>query len=720
MSKLYNLARARTATTGTGTITLGSAVSGFLTFDGAGVQNGDVVAYAIRDGSNSEIGYGTYTSATATLTRNVRKSTNSDAAISLSGNAEVVITPSSHEFEILNSLTEFGAVGDGSSNDTTAVTAADADANPKFSPPGIYDTTLAATDLDGPYWGWGQIRTTDDNLRGPWFSAIKAAPASFGDESSIDTAFNGDLSGVLLPMEFRLTGAASAGQPSSGYLVTPEVSPIYIMEYNTAGHNQSTSIADGRTGISMLNLNYHHGGQGDFGAIWINGITSGTRSGATHFLASPAAIGIYGQLYSAATGSYLNFMEMSANDGGFQSAWTGLVLNANRTVATATLGEVWFAVRPQSSGAEAADVAYSGTGNWKRGLDLTAITFTSDKAAIALKADDRIYGNVTASGTVAWGQTVGTEWIEYDTAASAWIIVAGGNPALQVGSAQVTVTQAILASLAGNTARFVNTSDAASNQVARFESDRATETDNDEGYLSFMLARDDDVQTEFARFSWVGTDVNAGTSVDGRIDFAVVTAGSLADELSLTGAALYPSSSGGLDLGITSTNPFGNLFLSGNISMGATLTSGVGVSTGDAVIELGGARTGDGNVYIDFHATSGSDFECRFLRLGGANGAASFANTGTGDFSFIQGGAGALIFQTASTTRLSIAAGGGTDNVGLFQTDSFRIDQAASSIGTGVKTISNGADSSTNFGKYFSFSLNGTTVYVPCGTVEPT
>jgi hypothetical protein len=54
------------------------------------------------------------------------------------------------------------------------------------------------------------------------------------------------------------------------------------------------------------------------------------------------------------------------------------------------------------------------------------------------------------------------------------------------------------------------------------------------------------------------------------------------------------------------------------------------------------------------------------------------------------------------------------------QTDSFRIDQAASSIGTGAKTISNASDSSTNFGKYFSFSLNGATVYVPCGTVEPT
>src|SRR5262245_27223906 len=93
MAKLYNIARMTTATTGTGTITLGSAVTGFLTFALAGVANGEVVSYAIKDGSNSEHGTGTYTSSGTTLTRSVTKSTNSDSAINLSGTAEVFITP---------------------------------------------------------------------------------------------------------------------------------------------------------------------------------------------------------------------------------------------------------------------------------------------------------------------------------------------------------------------------------------------------------------------------------------------------------------------------------------------------------------------------------------------------------------------------------------------------------------------------------------------------
>jgi len=88
---LGNRAKMSTSTTGTGTITLGSAVSGFQTFADAGITNGQTVRYAIDDGANFEIGSGTYTSSGTTLTRSVTESSNSDSAISLSGSAEVFI-----------------------------------------------------------------------------------------------------------------------------------------------------------------------------------------------------------------------------------------------------------------------------------------------------------------------------------------------------------------------------------------------------------------------------------------------------------------------------------------------------------------------------------------------------------------------------------------------------------------------------------------------------
>ena len=56
MAKLYNLARMRTLTTGTGAVILDSAIAGCISFADAGVQNGDQVSYGIREGNHSEVG----------------------------------------------------------------------------------------------------------------------------------------------------------------------------------------------------------------------------------------------------------------------------------------------------------------------------------------------------------------------------------------------------------------------------------------------------------------------------------------------------------------------------------------------------------------------------------------------------------------------------------------------------------------------------------------
>lgn len=70
MAKLYNRAKVSTATTGTGTVTLGNETSdAFCTFAEAGVQNSDVVTYLIEEGNDFELGRGTYTSSGTTLSR---------------------------------------------------------------------------------------------------------------------------------------------------------------------------------------------------------------------------------------------------------------------------------------------------------------------------------------------------------------------------------------------------------------------------------------------------------------------------------------------------------------------------------------------------------------------------------------------------------------------------------------------------------------------------
>ena len=101
MAKLFNRAKMTTSTTGTGTITLASAASGFQSFADAGVSNGDVVQYVIEEGANFEIGTGTYSSTGTSLTRTVTESSNSDAAILLSGDATVSITAVADDYNRL-------------------------------------------------------------------------------------------------------------------------------------------------------------------------------------------------------------------------------------------------------------------------------------------------------------------------------------------------------------------------------------------------------------------------------------------------------------------------------------------------------------------------------------------------------------------------------------------------------------------------------------------
>jgi hypothetical protein len=98
MVTLVNRAKVGTATTGTGTITLGSAESGYQTFADAGVVDTNVVRYVIEDGNAWEIGTGTYTAAGTTMSRTVTESSNSDAALNLTGSAVVYVTATAADF----------------------------------------------------------------------------------------------------------------------------------------------------------------------------------------------------------------------------------------------------------------------------------------------------------------------------------------------------------------------------------------------------------------------------------------------------------------------------------------------------------------------------------------------------------------------------------------------------------------------------------------------
>lgn len=81
-------------TTGTGTLTLGSALTGFQSFSVIG--DGNTTYYTIVDTSNGdwEVGIGTYTSSGTTLSRDtILESSNSGSAVNFgAGSKEVFVT----------------------------------------------------------------------------------------------------------------------------------------------------------------------------------------------------------------------------------------------------------------------------------------------------------------------------------------------------------------------------------------------------------------------------------------------------------------------------------------------------------------------------------------------------------------------------------------------------------------------------------------------------
>ena len=86
--------RETTTTTGTGTITLGGAVTNFETFT-ANLSNSDTTYYAIVDNTNGafEVGLGTFTASGTTLARSVIASSNSNNLVDFgAGTKEVFIT----------------------------------------------------------------------------------------------------------------------------------------------------------------------------------------------------------------------------------------------------------------------------------------------------------------------------------------------------------------------------------------------------------------------------------------------------------------------------------------------------------------------------------------------------------------------------------------------------------------------------------------------------
>jgi hypothetical protein len=116
MSVLVDLVRQTSATTGTGTLTLGAADTGFRTLATAGLPDGTIVSYSLLDTTNlnRETGRGVIGGSGTTLTRSFLRST-TGSILNLTGPTLVSISPNADDFPFIPEPVSGGWLGGKSS-----------------------------------------------------------------------------------------------------------------------------------------------------------------------------------------------------------------------------------------------------------------------------------------------------------------------------------------------------------------------------------------------------------------------------------------------------------------------------------------------------------------------------------------------------------------------------------------------------------------------------
>ena len=251
-----------TTTTGTGTITLAGAVSGFQSFSSIG--NGNTTYYTIAGGTEWEVGLGTYTSSSNTLSRDtVLSSSNGGSLVNFSagtkdvfvtypadkaiyddasGNVGIGTSSPTQPLTIYNSTNTTGTInviGDGNASVITQTRYSNDTSPPQFAmqkAAGTFASPTVVTD------GWQAGQWTARAFAGTNFRTITNI-LSYVDTVVSDTnisgilAFNTNIGGTATAERMRITSAGNVGIGTS--------SPTQRLTVNGAvGYNAPITVTD--------------------------------------------------------------------------------------------------------------------------------------------------------------------------------------------------------------------------------------------------------------------------------------------------------------------------------------------------------------------------------------------------------------------------------------------------------------------------------------------
>lgn len=295
------------------------------------------------------------------------------------------------------SVKDFGAKGDGATDNTAAVTAALSSSSDRVVTLPRKARQSGNYVVSSGFYGYPNSRFQGDGrlvINGKGQARDRAfisqEMGDTDDSNSFENWFDGDWSKQFRTSYSFVASAVGTANITQYRHLTRAAQDIHVM-FHTGGKNTAENDqVGGRTGVWREMVYLTHGGQGDFGTTYYRLAGYSTRGG-THWLAEPA---LSTQAYdfdtlSSANGLYQQRSEVNHKDYNDGTTQVGInvgtdTVNYTRNSNITTKYQGWGFLRTQSIGTYAIDYVISPAGLHKRIIDTSPTNLGSDGAAFAL------------------------------------------------------------------------------------------------------------------------------------------------------------------------------------------------------------------------------------------------------------------------------------------------------------------------------------------------